>query len=233
MKILALITARGGSKRIPNKNIKNLCGKPLIEWSIDALKNLDNICDILVSTDNQDIADISNQPGVIVPWLRPKHLAQDSSSSVEVAIHALNWYQENYSKVDGLLLIQPTSPFRTSETILKGIELFEENNKKSVISFSPARDHPLWCFEFKDGLMKKYINDGEKHMRSQDLPSAYVTNGAFYLITPKNLSKNQSFYEGSIVPLIMDNFKESIDIDTKWDWEIAELICSNNFNKKI
>jgi CMP-N,N'-diacetyllegionaminic acid synthase len=230
MKILALITARGNSKRIPKKNMKILCGKPLIEWSIEALKDLDNVCDILVSTDNQSIAEISSNAGAMVPWLRPKHLAQDSSSSVDVAIHALNWYQENYSNVDGLLLIQPTSPFRTKKTILKGIQLFQKNTKKSVISFSPAKDHPLWCFELKNGLMKKYINDGEKHMRSQDLPSAYVTNGAFYLITPKNLIKNHSFYKGSIVPLIMNDYKESLDIDTKWDWEIAELLCSNVSN---
>jgi len=230
MKILALITARGGSKRIPNKNIKNLCGKPLIEWSLSSLKGLDNICDILVSTDSELIAELSTKAGAMVPWLRPKHLAEDSSSSVDVSIHALNWYQKHHGSIDGLLLIQPTSPFRTKESINKGIELFKNNDTKSVIGFSPAKDHPLWCFELNDGLMRKYISNGEEHLRSQDLPPAYVTNGAFYLITPKNLISNRSFYKGDIVPLIMKNEIESIDIDTQWDWEIAELFCKKVIN---
>ena len=225
MKILALITARGGSKRIPNKNIKSLCGKPLIEWSILALNGIDYICDILVSTDSESVAKISNKAGAMVPWLRPKNLSEDSSSSVDVAIHALDWYQEHYGKVDGLLLIQPTSPFRSRDTIKKGIDLFRNNSKKSVISLSPVKDHPLWCYKIKDGLMKKFINNGEKHIRSQDLPAAYVTNGAFYLITPKNLVDNHSFYEGSIIPLMMDDPIESLDIDTKLDWDFAESFC--------
>ena len=209
---------------------QNLCGKPLIEWSLSTLKGIDNICDILVSTDNESIAELSSKAGAMVPWLRPKHLAEDSSSSVDVAIHALTWYQKHHGSVDGLLLIQPTSPFRTKETILKGIELFKNNDTKSVISFSPARDHPFWCFEQSDGLMKKYINSGDQHLRSQDLPPAYVTNGAFYLIAPKNLIRNKSFYKGDIVPLIMKNEIESIDIDTQWDWEIAELLCKKVIN---
>jgi N-acylneuraminate cytidylyltransferase len=229
MKILALITARGGSKRIPNKNIKSLCGKPLIEWSIDALNGIDNICDILVSTDSEPIAKISNKAGAMVPWLRPKNLSEDSSSSVDVAIHALDWYQENYGRVDGLLLIQPTSPFRSKETIKKGIDLFKNNNKKTVISLSPSKDHPLWCYKIKGGLIERFIDDGEKHLRSQDLPKAFVSNGAFYLITPKNLVSNHSFYEGSIVPLLIDDQIESLDIDTKLDWEFAELFCSKVF----
>ena len=197
---------------------------------MSTLKGIDNICDILFSPDNESIAELSSKAGAMVPWLRPKHLAEDSSSSVDVAIHALTWYQKHHGSVDGLLLIQPTSPFRTKETILKGIELFKNNDTKSVISFSPARDHPFWCFEQSDGLMKKYINSGDQHLRSQDLPPAYVTNGAFYLIAPKNLIRNKSFYKGDIVPLIMKNEIESIDIDTQWDWEIAELLCKKVIN---
>ena len=208
----------------PNKNIKNLCGKPLIEWSLSSLKGLDNICDILVSTDNESIAELSTKAGAMVPWLRPKHLAEDSSSSVDVSIHALTWYQKHHGSVDGLLLIQPTSPFRTKETILKGIELFKNNDTKATYI------GVLVSFLAKNGLMKKYINSGNQHLRSQDLPPAYVTNGAFYLIAPKNLIRNKSFYKGDIVPLIMKNEIESIDIDTQWDWEIAELFCKKVIN---
>ena len=113
MKILALITARSGSKRIPDKNIKKLCGRPLINWSIDVAKDVEDICDILVSTDSPIIAEIANKAGALVPWLRPEDMAIDSASSVDVSLHALDWYQSEVGKVDGLILLQPTSPFRT------------------------------------------------------------------------------------------------------------------------
>ena len=100
MKILALITARSGSKRIPDKNIKKLCGKPLINWSIDAAKGIEDICDILVSTDSTIIAEIADTAGATVPWIRPEEIATDSSSSVDVSLHALDWYQGEIGKVD-------------------------------------------------------------------------------------------------------------------------------------
>jgi CMP-N,N'-diacetyllegionaminic acid synthase len=232
MKILALITARGGSKRIPGKNIRKLCGKPLIEWSIDSAKNIGDICDVLVSTDDQLIADISRKAGAMVPWLRPSEMAQDDSSSVPTSLHALDWYQSNYGQVDGLLLLQPTSPFRTRKTIIKGIKLFEKNSMQSVISFSPVEEHPFWCFKLENGVMKKFISNQEQHFQSQDLPPVYIANGAFYLISPDNLKNNQSFYEGSIVPLIIDNYKESVDIDNEQDWEFAEMMCSKSNSKQ-
>ena len=228
MKILALITARSGSKRIPDKNIKKLCGKPLINWSIDVAKGIEDICDILVSTDSPIIADIAHKAGALVPWLRPEEMASDTSSSVDVSLHALDWYQAEIGKVDGLLLLQPTSPFRTQETIKKGIKLFFKHNMKSVVGFSPVNDHPLWCYKLENGIMKPFI-DNKEHLKSQDLPPLYITNGSIYLITPDELRINKSFYKGNIVPYIIDNPRESLDIDTLWDWEIAEMIC----NKEI
>jgi CMP-N-acetylneuraminic acid synthetase len=133
MKILALITARGGSKRLPGKNIKLLGSKPLILWSIDVAKNNLDICDILVSTDNPAIAEISREAGAKVPWLRPSELATDNASSVDVALHALDWYEASKGSVDGILLLQPTSPFRTPETVPRGIELFRINNYQTVL----------------------------------------------------------------------------------------------------
>ena len=229
MKILALITARSGSKRIPDKNIKKLCGKPLINWSIDAAKGIEDICDILVSTDSLTTADIALKAGALVPWLRPEEMASDTSSSVDVSLHALDWYQAEIGKVDGLLLLQPTSPFRTQETIKKGIKLFSKHKMKSVVSFSPVNDHPLWCYKLEKGTMKPFIYSNEEHLKSQDLPPLYITNGSIYLINPDELRMNKSFYKGNIVPYIIDNPRESLDIDTLWDWEIAEMIC----NKEI
>lgn len=222
MKILALITARGGSKRLPGKNIKLLGGKPLIEWSTDIAKNIPEICDILVSTDDETIADVARNAGVLVPWLRPEELANDTASSVDVVLHGLNWYEREHCKVDGLLLLQPTSPFRTRETVLRGITTFRASKGQSVIGVSPAESHPMWCFSVNNQEMKPFIAGGGLHLRSQDLPTAYVVNGAFYLAVPDQLRTLNSFYSEDVMPLIMDKAKEGMDIDTEWDWKMAE-----------
>src|SRR5438093_3043672 len=112
MRILALITARRGSKRLPAKNVRLLRGVPLITWSIDVVRNIPEICDILVSTDDAATAEIARRAGAAVPWLRPAALATDTASSVDVCLHSLDWYEQAHGAVDGLLLLQPTSPFR-------------------------------------------------------------------------------------------------------------------------
>ncbi len=128
MRILAVIPARGGSKRLPRKNIRPLGGIPLIFWSINAAKGISEICDILVSTDDPEIAEVTKNTGALVPWLRPRELATDTAQSVDVCLHALEWYEKEKGKVDGLMLLQPTSPFRTRGSILRGIELFDKNS---------------------------------------------------------------------------------------------------------
>jgi N-acylneuraminate cytidylyltransferase len=233
MKILALIPARGGSKRLPGKNIRLLGGKPLIAWSIDVAKNIPEICDILVSTDDTTIADIAQNKEALVPWLRPSELATDTASSVDVVIHALDWYEGEYGVVDGLLLLQPTSPFRSRETLVQAIRLFDENLGKSVISVSPASCHPLWCFEIQDQFLSPFVGQGGMNLRSQDLPPAYVVNGSLYLVNPKILRSQHSLFGVSMLPLLVDRPEQAIDIDTEWDWKIAEaaLIPAVSSNK--
>jgi CMP-N,N'-diacetyllegionaminic acid synthase len=222
MRILALITARGGSKRIPEKNMRPLGGKPLIAWSIDVAKGIAEICDLLVSTDDSKIAEIAKNSGALVPWLRPANLATDKASSEEVALHALDWYEKEKGEVDGLLLLQPTSPFRKRETVYRGIALFHEHNRRPVVGISPASSHPMWCVKVEDTVMRKFIESEGSSLRSQDLPSAYVVNGAFYLVAPEDLRRQQSFFSEDTVPLVIDAPEESLDIDTEWDWMIAE-----------
>jgi CMP-N,N'-diacetyllegionaminic acid synthase len=224
MRILALITARGGSKRIPNKNIRLLGGKPLIAWSIDVAKDIPEICDILVSTDDPKIADIARTEQTLVPWLRPAELSTDEASSVDVALHALDWYERENGKVDGILLIQPTFPFRSRETLLKGLNLYRMYKYQPVLGVSPVKDHPLWCFKIEGDHLQSFIDKDGKHFRSQDLPEAFVTNGVFYLISPDDLRNTHSFYSGDMLPLVIDSPQESLDIDTEWDWSIAEMI---------
>jgi CMP-N,N'-diacetyllegionaminic acid synthase len=224
MRILALVVARGGSKRVPRKNIRPLGGSPLIEWSINIAKDVPEICDILVSTDDKEIAQVARNKGAMVPWLRPAELATDTASSVDVCLHALKWYEDENGNVDGLMLLQPTSPFRSRGTVLRGIETFCSHQCHAVIGVSKAESHPLWCFKIEGEALQPFIESDGLRMRSQDLPLAYEVNGAFYLISPEDLREQRSFYGRDAVPLVIDAPEESIDIDTDWDWKIAEAI---------
>lgn len=226
MSILALITARGGSKRVPGKNLRLLRGRPLIVWSIEVAKQVAAIRDILVSTDDSAIAEVARKAGAHVPWLRPAELATDTASSVDVCLHALDWYEEEKGKVDGLLLLQPTSPFRSGATVQRGIELFQRRNHRPVIGVGPARSHPMWCLELAGEEMRPFIAGEGLHSRSQDLPPAYVVNGAFYLIAPDDLRKRRSFYSEDMVPLVIEEPEENLDIDTEWDWRMAKAILA-------
>jgi CMP-N,N'-diacetyllegionaminic acid synthase len=227
MRILALIPARGGSKRLPGKNVRMLGGKPLIVWSIDAAKDIPDICDILVSTDDAAIAKVCKGAGAYVPWLRTAELATDTASSVDVALHALDWYEAEKGPVDGMLLLQPTSPFRTRETIERSIELFVKHNHKSVLGVSPTHAHPMWTLKIVGDYLMPFMEDHGLDTRSQDLPRAYVVNGSFYLITPAELRACRSFVSSKTIPLIIESPQQTVDIDTEWDFKMAEFILGN------
>ena len=225
MKILALIPARGGSKRVPGKNIKALGGMPLIGWSIKAAHESKVCTCVHVSTDDEDIAAVSRQYGAYVPGLRPAHLATDTAGSVDVAIHALDVYEAEFGEVDGLLLLQPTSPFRTSATIRRAIELYAEyNGLHPVVSVSAASCHPAWCFRTKEGGMEPFLGWDMIGQRSQDLEPAWMLNGAIYVIAPSRLRTERKFLTPDTQPLIMESAQEAIDIDTPADWAAAEAL---------
>ena len=224
MRILALITARGGSKRLPGKNIRVLGGKPLIVWSIDVAKDISEICDILVSTDDPVIAAISKEAGAYVPWLRSAELATDTATSVDVALHALDWYEEEKGSVDGLLLLQPTSPLRTKATIQRGIDLFSNHGYQTVLGVTPAHVHPMWTLKMNGDYLVPFMVDHGCGSRSQDLPLAYVVNGCLYLISPEELRMYRSFLGPKTIPLTIESPMETVDIDTEWDWQLTEAL---------
>jgi CMP-N,N'-diacetyllegionaminic acid synthase len=224
VKILALIPARGGSKRLPGKNIRNLQGKPLIVWSIEVAKGIPEICDILVSTDDPDISTVCKESGALVPWFRPAELATDDASSVDVAIHAVDWYESEKGAIDGVMLLQPTSPFRSRKTVRKGIALFKKNNLKSVLGITPCQDHPMWTLKMAKNSLVPFMTEHALGTRSQALPAAYVVNGSFYLISPAMLREKRTFVEIGATPLLIESPQESLDIDTEWDFTIAEII---------
>ena len=226
MRILALIPARGGSKRLPGKNIKLLGDKPLINWTIDAAQGIPEICEILVSTDTPEIALVAKEAGANVPWLRPDILSTDQATSVVVALHALDWYEAECGKVDGLLLLQPTSPFRTQATIKRGIELFKNQSHRPVIGVSPVQDHPMWTFKMKDRYLVPFVEHHGFGIRSQDLEPTLVANGGFYLISPEELRKSKSFISHETIPLVSESIIETLDIDTESEFELAEYFLA-------
>lgn len=216
MKILAVIPARGGSKRLPGKNIKLLGGRPLITWSIDIAKNIPDVCDILVSTDDASIASVSLTAGALVPWLRPNELATDAATSVDAVLHALDWYESAHGVVDGVLLLQPTSPYRSNETILEGMKQFAQQ-RRSVVAVSKVKVDPARCFFIQAHNLKMCV-PAPSHTKED----AYAVNGALYLISPDEFRKSRSFFSTTSIPLIVRSHRESIDIDDDFDWWLAE-----------
>lgn len=230
MNILCLIPARGGSKRVPGKNIRMLGGMPLITWTIKAAQESGVVGDIIVSTDEREIAKVAQEYGASVPGLRPLELASDTSSSVDVALHALDQYEAQHDSVDGLLLLQPTSPFRSASTICRAVAMFEAyRGVRSVVSVKEANPHPAWCVQVEDGNEVKPLFGWDKFsLRSQDLEKIYALNGAVYLVSPEKLRTHRRFMTPDSVLLPLSNGIESIDIDTELDWQVAETVLRSS-----
>lgn len=223
MNILALIPARGGSKRLPGKNIRPLGGKPMIAWTIKCAQESGVCDDIVVSTDDQQIAEVAKKYGALVPWIRPIELATDTASSLDVAIHALNAWESSVGQVDALLLLQPTSPFRNPETIRKAVEIFRRRGGAPVVSVSSVVNHPAWCFRIINDTLEPFIK-GQLASRSQDLEPAWALNGVIYIITPDQLRAEKTFFPNNVIPLIINDDKESMDVDSLHDFSLCELM---------
>lgn len=223
MKILALIPARGGSKRLPGKNLKQLGGKPLINWTIEAVRDIPEVFEILVSTDSPEIASVAKSAGAHVPWLRPTELSTNDASSVDVAIHALNWYQDEVESIDGLLLLQPTSPFRSKEMISAGIEIFQNSSKETVVGVHKLPKPIELSMKIVEGHLKPVYGWESLGQRSHQATDTYIVNGSFYLIEPELLLSTRSFYQPLTLPLVISDDKGQLDIDTESDFRLAEF----------
>lgn len=226
-KILAIIPARGGSKGIPKKNIKFLLGKPLINYTIESAQKSRYLDKIVVSTEDREIHQVVEIAGIQV-IKRPKELSEDDSSTYSVIEHAINFLQENENyKPDIVLLLQPTSPLRSSKDIDSAIELFLKNKCESVVGVCEF-GHPVHTsFQIQNNYLKPIF--GKKYLgkRRQDLPIFYVPNGAIFISTPKNLFKYKSFYCKKVLPYIMP-IEKSIDIDNDINFKLAELLIQEN-----
>ncbi|WP_318432656.1 acylneuraminate cytidylyltransferase family protein [Photobacterium leiognathi] len=224
MKILAIIPARGGSKRLPRKNILELCGKPLIQWTIDTALNCSEIDTVMVSTDCLEIADVARRQGVEVPYLRSPELSSDTASSADVVIDVIEYYKSINKYFDAIILLQPTSPLRSVKDIKNAITLFNEKKANAVVSVAECDHSPLWCNTLSDDLcMDNFISEEVKLSRSQDLPTFYRLNGAIYLVDIKCFCKSKSFMPIDTYALVMSQ-ERSIDIDNHMDFKVAEVI---------
>lgn len=222
--IIAIIPARGGSKEIPHKNVRNLCDKPLIAWTIEQGLKCKYLDKIIVSTDDHHISEISKQFGAQVPFLRPKEISKDDSSTVDAVIHALNYYEINKYKVDIVVILQPTSPLRTSEDISMALKIFFENkDADSVVSVSKCNHSPYWSLKIENKFLKANFGDKYLNLRRQDLPDLFLPNGAIYISSKNNIQKNKGFFGKRTMPYVMP-YERSIDIDSIIDLKLAEIL---------
>lgn len=223
MKTLVIIPARGGSKGIPHKNIKPLNGKPLIHYTIDVARGISEDKDICVSTDDPEIIKCVEDYGLKIPFVRPAELATDTAGTYEVLLHALDYYEKQGKHYDVVLLLQNTSPFRTSEHVKEALKLYR-NDIDMVVSVNETRTNPYYnCFEEdKEGFLKKTV-ESDMFVRRQDAPKTYEYNGAIYVINAEQLKKMPLGKFTRRVKYVMDDL-HSVDLDNMIDWKFAEFI---------
>ncbi|MBD3841921.1 MAG: acylneuraminate cytidylyltransferase family protein [Campylobacterales bacterium] len=225
---LAVIPARGGSKRLPRKNLLDLAGKPLIAWTIEAAKKSKYIDCFVVSTDDQEILDVSQKFDAEVV-VRSAELASDTASSVDVVMHAIEAQSQNF---DYVILLQPTSPLRTAKHIDEAIELLFEKKANAIFSVCETDHSPLWANTLpEDCNMDNFIRDGIKGKRSQDLPIYYRLNGCLYIVNSACFKHSHSFFLNARCYAYKMAKEYSVDIDDFFDFIVAESLLSAELNK--
>lgn len=221
-KCLAIIPARAGSKGLPNKNMRLLDGKPLIQYSIEAAINSKCISEIVVTTDSLEIASFSEKIGASVPFIRPDELASDHAKSIDVLQHAVKYYEEHFNQYyEHIMLLQPTSPLRNHRDITNAYQMFIENRADSLQSVSPTHIHPYLLRVFDGNNLFNYQENNKDHLRRQDLKECYVLNGAIYIVKRDILMIDNSMTGDKNSGYIMPK-ERSIDIDDEFDLKVAE-----------
>ena len=228
---LGLITARGGSKGIPGKNVAPLAGKPLIAWTIEAALHSRCLSRVIVSTDDREIAEVSKKFGAEVPFMRPGELSGDDSPHMAVVLHAIQWLEDGEGwSPDYVVLLQPTSPFRTAEDIDAAAGVALDRNADSVISVNEAPSHPYKVNRLTDrGTLVSFLEPPKGYLRRQTMPEALFENGAVYMARREVLLKEKRWYTENTYPFVMPE-ERSLDIDSPWDLELAGLILQQGRN---
>jgi len=224
--MLAIIPARGGSKGLPGKNIKELCGKPLLAYTAEAALASKHITRCIISTDDQDIANAAIKHGIECPFMRPSNLATDTAKSIDVYKYTLNRLKEAGDDFNEFIVLQPTSPLRKTKHIDEAVALFKKNKADSVISYCEEH-HPInWHKYLNDDLSFQDIFDSKDQLKNrQDYKKSYFPNGAIYVFK-KELIMQDAYYSEKTYAYIMKK-EDSVDIDTPFDWLIAENLLKS------
>ena len=227
--VLAVIPARGGSKGVPRKNLQNICGKPLIAYSIEAAKGVSRLTDIIVSTEDEEIAQVAVDHGADVPFMRPAELAEDLTPTFPVIMHALEQMEAaRAAEYDAVLLLQPTCPLRTAAHIDTAIDMLLSENCDSVVSvLEVSNTHPFRMKRLVGNRLINYIDQGFEDMRPrQVLPKVYLRNGAIYLNRRQSLIDTQALVGDHCLGMVMDE-EESVNIDGPLDLILAESMMQD------
>jgi CMP-N-acetylneuraminic acid synthetase len=226
MKLLALIPARGGSKGVPRKNIRDLLGRPLLAWSVEAAKQAAGVDRIVVSTEDEEIAEVARAWGADVPFLRPPELAQDDTPGMEPVLHALSELPE----YDWVLLLQPTAPLRTADDIEGIIRFCLEHDAPAAVSVCEVSKHPHWMYRCGADHRLISFTDAPLAGRRQDLPPVYALNGALYLARCDWLLQQRRFVAEETLGYEMPAHR-SADIDSAIDWQWVEFLMRKTFSE--
>lgn len=228
--VLGIITARGGSKGIPRKNIADVCGKPLLAYTIEAAKGSKFLTRCILSTEDREIAEVGKRYGIEVPFMRPLDLAQDVSTSVDVVKHAANWIRDTEAKeYDYIMILQPTSPLRTAEDIDACIELAQRTGADSVMSMYELVDMAIKKLKAIDSdgkILPLVLDEGKFSSRRQDLEKIYKRNAAIYLTKTALIMEGDLFGKDARAYVMPES--RSIDIHKPFDLELAEFLIKKH-----
>lgn len=228
LKVLGLIPARGGSKGVPHKNIRLLCGKPLLQYTAAAALAAKGLAQVVLSTEDEEIAEVGRFCGLHVPFMRPPELAEDQTPMLPVVQHALTWFEKRGQQFDAVCLLQPTNPLRTAAVIDGCIALLEKSHADAAVTVLavPAEHNPHWVY-FKDeaGALRLSTGEAMPISRRQDLPEAFHREGSVYVSRRDVVMEEHSLYGKRVVGYQM-NGEQSVNIDTLSDWQRAEKLLT-------
>ena len=233
LKSIAVIPARGGSKGVPKKNIREINGIPLLAYTINAARQSSMFDTVIVSTDSEEISRIAIEYGAEVPFIRPADISGDLASSDSVVKHALEYYQKRSISYDVVCKLQPTSPLRSEKHIREAFELFREKEADFVVSFCECEHSPLWSGTLgSDNSIDDFMSNIDKGACRQELPLFYRLNGAIYLAKTERFLENGSFIGKKGFAFIMPQ-EASVDIDSELDFELAQILIKKRNNNEL
>jgi CMP-N-acetylneuraminic acid synthetase len=230
MKVLALIPARGGSKEVPRKNIKKFNGKPLIAHSIEVAFQAQSIDRVVVSTDDENIAEIAKMNGAEVPFLRPPEISGDKASDNQFLRHAINWFKNHNEDYSVIVLLRPTCLFRTSDDIDKAVQKLSTSGFDSVRSISRVGYSPYWMKKKDNEKLVSFLDSDFEYSPRQSLPDVYQANGAVDVLRSSVIMNHEIIYGENIGFIELDELSRT-DIDTGLDFKIAEFLYKNYWDR--